>query len=172
VAQPRVLPLRAAEATFSAKATLGDFTGRTTALTGEVRGTAEPWTAVGWVDVRLDSLRTGNGTRDGHMRGALETAMHPTARFTLDSIRPDPSLAAGSGQGARLFGTFTVRGVSRPLVTTGVIEARPDGAWAIVTSFPVTLADHGIVKGLSRAFGTIKVGPVVTVQVRAEFVTR
>jgi hypothetical protein len=87
-------------------------------------------------------------------------------------VRPDPTVADGTAQGARLFGEFTVRGASRPLVTSGVIESRPDGTWTIVTSFPVTLADHGITKGLSRAFGTIKVGPVVTVEVRAEFGAR
>jgi polyisoprenoid-binding protein YceI len=171
-AQSRRLSLTAGEATFSATATLGGFAGRTTALRGQVQGAAEPWSASGWVEVRLDSLRTGNGTRDGHMRSALETASHPTARFALDSVRPDPTVADGTAQGARLFGEFTVRGASRPLVASGVIESRPDGTWTIVTSFPVTLADHGITKGLSRAFGTIKVGPVVTVEVRAEFGAR
>jgi polyisoprenoid-binding protein YceI len=171
-AQARALSLSAGEATFTAKATLGDFTGRTTVLRGEVRGTAEPWSASGWVEVALDSLRTGNGMRDGHMRDALETATYPAARFTLDSLRPDPSVADVVAQGARLFGEFTVRGVSQSLATSGVIELRPDGVWTISTSFPVTLADHGITKGLSRAFGTIKVGPVVTVRVRAEFASR
>lgn len=171
-AQPRTLPLTAGEATFTARATLGDFTGRTTALRGEARGTTEPWSASGWVEVSLDSLRTGNGMRDGHMRDALETATYATARFTLDSLRPDPSVTDGEGQGARLFGQFTVHGVSQSLATSGVVESRPDGVWTITTAFPVSLADHGITKGLSRAFGTIKVGPVVTVRVRAEFASR
>jgi polyisoprenoid-binding protein YceI len=171
-AQPRTLSLIAGEATFTAKATLGDFTGRTRALRGEVQGTIDPWSASGWVEVSLDSLRTGNGMRDGHMRDALETATYPVARFTLDSLRPEPSVTDGTAQGARLFGQFTVHGVSRSLATSGVLESQADGVWTITTAFPVTLADHGITKGLSRAFGTIKVGPVVSVRVRAEFASR
>lgn len=171
-AQPRTLSLIAGEATFTAKATLGDFTGRTRALRGEVQGSMEPWSATGWVEVSLDSVRTGNGMRDGHMRDALETATYPVARFTLDSLRPEPSVTEGTAQGARLFGQFTVHGVSRSLATSGVLESQADGVWTITTAFPLTLADHGITKGLSRAFGTIKVGPVVSVRVRAEFASR
>jgi polyisoprenoid-binding protein YceI len=171
-AQGTALRLTSGEAEFTAQATLGDFTGRTTALRAQVQGSSEPWSATGWVEVRLDSLRTGNGTRDGHMRGALEVIDHPTARFTLDSVRPDPVVAAAGGMGARLFGQFMVRGVTRSIEATGVIEALPGNAWALTANFPVTLAEHGITKGLSRAFGTIKVGPVVMVRVRAAFAAR
>jgi polyisoprenoid-binding protein YceI len=168
-AQNSTLRLSAGEAAFTAQSTLGDFTGRTTALRGQVQGTLEPWSATGWVEVRLDSLRTGNGARDGHMRGALEVIDHPTARFTLDSVRPHPSASAASSMGVRLLGHFIVRGVSRPIEATGVIEALPGNTWTLTANFPVTLAEHGITKGLSRAFGTIKVGPVVMVRVRATF---
>ena len=122
------------------------------------------------MDVALDSLRTGNGTRDGHMRAALETDRFPSARFALDSLRPSPSPSTVPGaQAVRLFGGFTVHGVTRPVVADAMLEQEVGGAWRLSARFPITLAEHGISKGLSRMFGTLKVGPVVSVAVDLRF---
>ncbi len=160
-------------AQFSADYTFGSFTGRTTAVRGRVTG-ASIRSAKGSVEVQLDSLMTGNGMRDNHMRDALETSAHPTARFTTDSII---SLTPANADSAQLFGTFTVRGVARAVVARArVSPERASGgsgsqtdAWVVEASFPVTLAEHGITKGISRFMGTVRVGPVVTVSISARF---
>ncbi len=169
-AQANAWQLDQGTAQFSAQYTFGSFSGTTTAVSGRVSG-ANATSAQGSVLVMLDSLATGNGTRDKHMREALETVAHPTARFATDSIRP---LVPAVADSALLFGTFTVRGVTRPLVTRALARFTPATAsqtatWRIEASFPVTLAEHGITKGISRFFGTVKVGPVVEVSISALF---
>ncbi len=169
-AQPQTFRLVDGTAQFSAEYTFGSFTGRTAAMRGTVTG-ADLVSAQGSVTVLLDSLDTGNATRDRHMREALETADHPTARFVTDSIRPLTPAVADS---ARLFGTFTVRGVSKQVTARARVFAQPAPdaqatAWQLETSFPVTLADHGITKGISRFLGTVRVGQVVTVSISARF---
>lgn len=169
-AQPSAWKLDQGTARFSAQYTFGSFDGTTTAVSGRVSG-ANATSAQGSVLVMLDSLVTGNGTRDKHMREALETVAHPTARFTTDSIRP---LVPAVPDSALLFGTFTVRGVSRPLVTRARTSFTPatqsqTASWRIEASFPVTLAEHNITKGISRFLGTVKVGPVVQVSISALF---
>jgi polyisoprenoid-binding protein YceI len=183
---PRAVVLRGGVAAFDARATLGAFTGRTTALTGAASaragssdtGPAAARTATGWVEVALDSLRTGNGPRDRHLREALDTPAHPIARFDLDSLSVDDGPASAASPGAadpaapaavRLHGRFRVHGVTRPVVATGRLQARDDGGWQLVAEFPVTLPDHAIRKGLSRAFGAVRVEPVVRVRVDLRF---
>ncbi len=175
--QSQSLTLARGTAWFDAQATFGDFTGTTSALRGAVRSPAGPQRAAGWMVIPLDSLQTGNGSRDGHMRGALETDRFPEARFELDSLRPAPSRedstgaseSAGGPQSVRLFGRFTVHGEAVAMVATGVLTQPADGAWHLQASFPVTLAEHGISKGLTRMLGTIRVRPVVQVRVDLSF---
>lgn len=172
-AQPASWRLADGTARFSADYTFGSFTGSTAAVRGQVSGTMVRW-AKGSVEVQLDSLTTGNGLRDQHMRDALETSAHPTARFTTDSIVP---LIPSASDSARIYGTFTVRGVARPVVALGLVRSAAAStassaqgdAWVIEATFPITLAEHGIAKGISRFMGTLRVGPVVTVSISARF---
>lgn len=166
------LSLRQGTATFTARATFGAFTGRTDAVTGRVTSPTDARGATGWVELTLDSLRTGNGTRDRHLREALDTPAHPVARFDLDSLAyVDGAASAGSAAptAVRLHGRFRVHGVARPVVATGALQPRSGGAWQLAAEFPVTLDEHGITKGLSRGFGAIRVQPVVQVRVTLEF---
>ena len=75
-AQPGVAPSTRISGTlsFDARATLGAFTGTTSALTGEITGGPALALSQGWVEFRVDSLRTGNGRRDRDMLSTLETA--------------------------------------------------------------------------------------------------
>jgi polyisoprenoid-binding protein YceI len=125
------------------------------------------------MEVMLDSLRTGQGTRDRHMREALETTQFPTARFELDSLR----LVDTGGDvftenvtiAVRLHGRFRVHGVWRPMVATGTINHASPNAWRLTASFPVKLGDHNITKGLSRAFGAIRVEQEIRITIESEF---
>jgi polyisoprenoid-binding protein YceI len=146
-------------AIFRASSRLGDFSGRTTALSGEVSG-ATPDVATGWVDVALDSLRTGNGRRDRHMREAFETGRHPRARFALDSLR-----RASATDSVILHGRFTVHGVTRATQATGTLSPGAGGAWRLSAGFPVSLSAHDITKGISRLGGLLAVSDTVRVEV-------
>lgn len=169
----RALTVREGVATFAARATFGGFTGRTSAVTGAVSATGGPLEATGWVEVLLDSLRTGNGTRDRHMRDAFETPRFPTARFELDSLRltgaRDASVPWDTPTPVQLYGRFRVHGVWRPIVAVGTINASSPLSWQLRASFPVTLANHDITKGISRAFGTVRVEQEVRVTIEAVF---
>lgn len=174
------LRLQHGTAVFTARATFGPFSGVTTAVRGVVSSPSDARAATGWVEVALDSLRTGNGTRDRHMRDALETMAHPMARFELDSLvfaPAEPSAAAPTREApatdrvrpVRLHGRFRVHGVAQPVVAEGTLQPHLPAGWQLAASFPVTLAEHDIRKGLSRALGTIRVQPVVQVRVELVF---
>lgn len=171
---PSPAPLRVQQGTarFTARATFGGFTGETAAVDGLVTSPSTVSAATGWVEVRLDSLRTGNDTRDRHMRDALDTDAHPTARFDLDSLvleRAGTGSSDADARPVRLHGRFRVHGVTRPVVATGTLQPRAPAGWSLVAEFPVTLADHDIRKGLVRALGTLRVQPVVQVRVALRF---
>lgn len=170
VAQTTSLRLQSGTAWFTARATFGPFTGVTSSVAGAVSSPGTERAATGWVEVLLDSLRTGNGTRDRHMREALETSTHPRARFELDSLVPDPAgTGAGDARPVRLHGRFRVHGITRPVIATGTVQPRADGGWQLGATFPVSLPEHQVSKGLSRALGTIRVQPVVQVRVELVF---
>lgn len=170
----RVLISRNGVATFAARATFGAFTGRTSAVSGSVSSNGGPLGAAGWMEVKLDSLRTGNGTRDRHMRDALETGQFPTARFELDSLRlsnsrSDVFAPEGVPVAVRLHGQFRVHGVWREVVSEGTLQQLTPLSWRLTATFPLTLSDYGISKGLSRAFGTIRVEQDISITIEAEF---
>ncbi len=54
----------------------------------------------GYVVVRADSMRTGIGLRDHHMRNAMETAKYPEIRFELLRVRAAGTETAGPAGGA------------------------------------------------------------------------
>ncbi len=185
-AQTGTWQLAEGSAQFAADYTFGSFRGNTTAMSGMVRGTSVVL-ARGSVEVRMDSLTTGNGLRDKHMREALETEAHPVARFTADSIRV---LSTTTADSAQIFGSFTVRGVTRAVIARARVRfdtaTRTESgagmgtvprnaphtatqAWIVDAVFPVSLAEYGITKGISRLLGTVRVGPVVTVSISARF---
>ena len=66
---------------FSGHATVGDFTGSTTTITGAVTG--ELSDARGWVEAPVATLVTGNDHRDRDLRASMEVDKYPTMRFTL-----------------------------------------------------------------------------------------
>src|SRR5215217_2976859 len=49
---------------FDGHATVGDFTGTTTTVSGEIKGASELAAVRGWVEAPVQSLKTGDGKRD------------------------------------------------------------------------------------------------------------
>lgn len=71
--------------------------------------------ASGSVTVRVADFKTGNGTRDSHMRGAFDADAQPNATFVLRRFEGLGALREGEELSGTAQGDFTVRGVTKPL---------------------------------------------------------
>lgn len=107
----------------------------------------------------VDRLECGNGTMNGHMRKALNAETHRTITFRLTGYE----LAAGAPVAGTLRGTLTINGVTKPIVLRAQFSAAPGGALRVAGSYPLTMTDWQVTPP-TLMLGTLKVGPVVTVQ--------
>ena len=159
------MTLRAGSLAFDGKATLGDFTGATTTLSGALSGAASIDGVRGWVEAPARSLATGNGRRDRDMYASLEVDKHPTLRFELDD------LAAGQREGdsipVTLRGRFTLHGVTRQHAVPGWLWLTPQSA-RFSGRLPLNLKDFGVA-GLSKMLGVLKMQEGIVVRVDVTF---
>jgi polyisoprenoid-binding protein YceI len=146
---------------FDARATLGEFTGSTTRLTGQITGGPGLETIRGWVQAPVDSIRTGNGLRDRDMRRVLESDVHPQIRFDLAEIRPSPM--QGREMVATLAGRFTIHGVSREVTLPATLTWGPDGI-RLRALLPMDVRDYGVTR-LSKLLGTLRMHPDIVVRI-------
>lgn len=124
--------------TFTSRVPLHTFTGTSQHLNGQLDlGTRS-------VDfyVDLETLETGIGKRDRDMRETLETDRYPFAEFTGRLVSSFDASQRGP-QRARVEGTFTLHGVSRPLVVLGTVQRTQSGL-RVRASWEVRLDDHRI----------------------------
>jgi polyisoprenoid-binding protein YceI len=118
----------------------GSFEAKTNAVTGEVRPVEQAGTAVGALQVKLDTLQTGIALRDRHMRsnylevekgGEYATAM-------LENIRVEKFDGKGTFRG-----DLTLHGQRREVVGTSAVQ-RKDGGVRVEAEFPVRVSEFGI----------------------------
>ena len=164
---PPTLPvavLQSGTLSFSAHATMGDFTGSTATITGAVTG--ELPDARGWVEAPVASLVTHNDHRDRDLRASMEVEKYPTMRFTLARTTGAP----GSGGTATvvLHGSFTIHGVTREVDLPATVEQRGDTIH-ITAAFPMDLHDYHI-GGLTKMLGMLRMDPHIEVHVDLRFV--
>ncbi len=151
-------------------------------ISTEARGTLsfdpkEPTAAKGTVLVPVASLRTGNTTRDEHLRQPewLDAKAHPDLVFTIDGVQLDVvgPLTLGATVTGRIKGTFTIKGRTKTVelpIKVAYIEAsdklrkvRIDGnALRIKGQLTLRLADFGVVPPDHLA--GVKVAEVVEVR--------
>jgi polyisoprenoid-binding protein YceI len=108
----------------------GQVTGHgTVAAAGQVTGT---------LTIAAGSIDTKNKMRDKDLRSAklFDVANHPDITYTVDGIEP-------AGRGARLTGSLTVRGRTRPLSFDATISSAP-GEVRLDAEIPVNRADFGL----------------------------
>jgi len=151
---------------FSAHATVGDFTGTTTTVTGVWRGDLAA--ASGWVEAPVTTLVTGNGHRDRDLRASMEVNKYPTMRFDLartapaaSAARPDDTLSV------TLFGTLAIHGVTRAVELPATVMRRGDTV-NVRSTFPVDLGDYHI-GGLTKMLGLLRMDPNIVVHADLRF---
>ena len=142
------------EASFTSKAAIVKFTGRTDKVTGTLQIDENDTTkASGAVTVDVASLDTGIGLRNEHLQGTIEAAKYPTATFKLQKLSvPGNKLKANAITEGTVTGQMTLHGVTRTLTAPVELTYLPQvdanyrpGDWVEVNSrFKLKLSDYKI----------------------------
>ena len=146
---------------FDGHATVGDFVGKTTSVTGEMTGGPDLNRVRGWVQAPVKTLVTGNSRRDRDLNKSMESDKHPDIRFELTNVTrlggtPDSTALT-------LHGKLMIHGVSKTVALPGWVQF--SGAKARVRSeFPLSLKEYRI-KGLSKMLGVLKMYDNIEVHV-------
>jgi polyisoprenoid-binding protein YceI len=153
---------------FEGHATVGDFTGTTSTVTGEMTGGTDLSAVRGWVEAPVKSLETGNGKRDKDLNKSMESGKYPVIRFDLTGVVP--GAARGDTVDVTLLGTFLIHGVSRADSIMATVLLLPDGV-RVQGKAPLDLSDYKI-GGLSKALGMLKVSEAILIRLDLTFATR
>jgi polyisoprenoid-binding protein YceI len=150
---------------FDGHASVGDFTGTTSEVTGEMTGGSGLEAVRGWVEAPVRSLDTGNRKRDKDLNKSMESEKYPTIRFELTAVTPDGS--AGHGATVTLTGRMLIHGVSRDVTLPGEVRQEAGGI-RVRTDFPLNLKDYEI-GGLTKMLGMLKMSEEIEVHVDLTF---
>lgn len=131
---------------FEASYPLGDFSGTTEDVTGELRlDSANVSQGVsGSVTVNPARLRTGSDGRDRDLRRTLETDRYPEIRFRVEEVLASfPALAERTDVTLKISGVMLIRGVERAMTWTGRARIEEGKLWVRGES-ELKLTDFGI----------------------------
>lgn len=157
--------LKAGVLSFDARASVGDFTGTTSTMTGQMMGGADLGTVRGWVEAPVNTLKTGNGRRDRDLNKSMESDKFPTMRFDLAGVTP--GVSRGDSTAVTLAGALTIHGVKRDVTMPATVILQPEGI-RLRSTFPLNLTDYQI-GGLSKMLGILKMYPDIVVHVDVLF---
>ena len=137
---------------FDGRATVGDFTGTTTTVRGEMTGGNDLSVVHGWVEAPVITLVTGNERRDKDLKKSMQSDRYPTIRFELAGV--NPTAEQGDTVRVDLQGKFQIHGVEREVAipATVVLEA---GAIRVRGTTPMNLKDYKI-GGLTKGWGMLR----------------
>ncbi|MGB7211936.1 MAG: YceI family protein [Gemmatimonadales bacterium] len=150
---------------FDGHATLGDFTGTTSAVRGAVHGATSINRVTGWVEAPVRSLVTGNGKRDRDLNGSMESDRFPVIRYELSGVATRD--VRGDTVDVTLRGAFIIHGVRRPTEISGTLVFS-GGAEEVAGETSLDLDDFAI-KGLSKMLGLLKMHPGIEVHLDVTF---
>ena len=151
---------------FDGKATMGDFTGTTTTVSGTLTGGATLADVRGMVEAPVQTLVSGNGKRDKDLNKSMESDKFPTLRFVLTEV--DPGSGSADSLSATLHGMMTIHGVTQTVAIPAVLRFRADGV-RVQGSLPLNLKDYQI-GGLTKMLGLLKMHEDIVVHVDVDFV--
>ena len=150
---------------FDGHASVGDFVGKTTSVTGEMTGGPVLSQVRGWVQAPVKTLITGNGRRDRDLNKSLESDKHPHIRFDLVDVSPRGGTSDSTA--LTLRGTLMIRGVRKKVALPGWVHFSGTGV-RVRSDFPLSLKEYGI-KGLSKMLGVLKMYDNIEVHVDVVF---
>lgn len=153
---------------FDGHATMGDFTGTTTTLTGEFAGAVELSGVQGWVEAPVRTLVTGNGKRDRDLNKSMESGSYPALRFELAGVSAGPG--AADSLPVTLHGQLLIHGVTRQVDLPGILTLGGDQL-RIRSTFPLNLKDYRI-GGLTKMLGMLRMHEDIVVHIDILFATR
>jgi polyisoprenoid-binding protein YceI len=150
---------------FDGHASVGDFTGTTTTVTGQMTGGESLAAVRGWVESPVKSLDTGDGKRDKDLNKSMESTKHPAMRFDLAGVTP--ARARGDTAAVQLQGKLTLHGVTREVTLPGQVWKDGD-ALRLRSDFPLDLGDYEI-GGLTKLLGMLRMQEGIEVHVDLTF---
>jgi len=128
------------EVTFLSTAPLNEFEGRSSVLNGLVNLDSNLLDFF----VDLNTLKTGIGLRDSHMRESyLETDQFPFAEFT-GKIAQMPTLVIGEKIPVKALGTFKIHGEEKEITVAGTLAKQQNGKITLEATFIIALSDYKI----------------------------
>lgn len=152
--------VRSGTLSFDARATVGDFTGTTSTVSGVMTG-GPLSQARGSVEAPVQSLKTGNGKRDKDLNKSMESDKYPTIRFDLDGT--DIHAESADSASVTLRGRFTIHGVVREVQLPARVYFHGQSL-RVMSDFPMNLKDYKI-GGLSKMLGILKMHSDIVVHV-------
>lgn len=125
---------------FLSKASLNEFTGKSSDLNGLID--LDKNLLDFFVD--LNTIKTGIGLRDRHMReNYLETKKFPYAEFT-GQINSPKELTKGQSIKVTATGKFKVHGIEREIEVPGTITLINENSIQLNATFKILLSDYQI----------------------------
>jgi polyisoprenoid-binding protein YceI len=160
-------PMRLASGSlsFDGYATVGDFTGSTTTVSGEMTGGETLASVRGWVEAPVKTLETGNRKRDRDLNSSMESDRFPTMRFQLAGVRPKQ--VTSDSAAVDLLGELTLHGVTREVALPARV-VRAGDTLRVRSNFPLDLGDYRI-GGLTRMLGMLRMQERIEVHVILQF---
>jgi polyisoprenoid-binding protein YceI len=149
---------------FDGRANVGDFTGTTRTLSGEMSGGPDLSAVRGWVESPVATLKTGKDRRDRDLLKSLEADKYPTLRFDLDDVGAQ---STGDSVPVTLKGRLSIHGIVRPVELPGSAVLSADHV-RVRSDFPLNLKDYKI-GGLSKMMGMLRMYEDITVHVDVTF---
>lgn len=160
--------LRGGRLSFDGHATVGDFTGVTTTVTGELVGAPDLSGVRGWITAPVVSLLTGKDRRDRDLNKSMESETYPELRFELTGV--DSASGREDSLTAILRGRLVLHGVTRAVSLPSLLSFRPDGV-RVRSTFPLNVRDYEI-SGLTKMLGVLRMSENIEVHVDVDFVYR
>jgi polyisoprenoid-binding protein YceI len=149
---------------FDGRATVGNFTGTTMAVTGELHG-GRLTEVRGWVEAPVRTLATGNKKRDRDLNRSMESDKYPTIRFELTGV--DAPEARSDSMSVTLHGRFIIHGVTREAAMPASVAFQAQGI-RVHGETPLNLKDYKI-GGLTKMLGMLKMDEEILVHVALVF---
>jgi flavin reductase (DIM6/NTAB) family NADH-FMN oxidoreductase RutF/polyisoprenoid-binding protein YceI len=150
---------------FDGRATVGDFTGTTSTITGTMVGAAELSAVRGWVEAPVSTLVTGNAKRDKDLNKSMESGKYPVIRFDLTQVVP--GAVRGDTVDVTMQGTFHIHGVSQEAAIPATVVLLPD-AVQVRGETALNLKSYKI-GGLSKALGMLRMQEEIIVHLDLTF---